>query len=81
MKHGCEFFPYKTPTTSSAPPRDRPVQVDGENLTLGYAWVYSSFLSQDETAARTYGLDTLNVLLAVGRRAFVGRQQALGGVR
>ena len=55
--------------------------MDGENLTLGYAGVYSSFQSQDETAARTYGLDTLNVLLAVGRRAFVGRQQALGGVR
>ncbi|WP_353358795.1 hypothetical protein [Mycobacterium sp.] len=43
--------------------------------------MYSSFQSQHETAPRTYGLDTQNVLLAVGRRAFVGRQQALGGVR
>lgn len=55
----------------------RPQEITGSSLIMGYSGVYSSFLLHTQAAAQKFGVDERDILVELGRMKAVGGQEDL----
>jgi 4-hydroxy-2-oxovalerate aldolase len=58
-----------------APLLQAPQEITRDNLVLGYAGVYSSFLLHAQRAAKRFHIDSRDILIELGSRKVVGGQE------